>query len=242
MDRKPKRVSQTVGSFLDGKPKCPGDRASAQDDNLCTDEVNHKPKGGFIMSKRGTIGDIVLEVILTHPDDFISTDDIVNQVDGKFSLIQVRGTIQRLKKHGYIKTVKEGSGSLGPAEYKILTREKKPRKKPTIKKPASTTEGKGSEVLSELSMKKTGEVIYYLIHDLKKQFHELSTSYGDLQSVLNKEKASFRITLQEKEKQIKELKENLEVLKQRLRDQHNGNDGKTLKLGEVVTFVKRRQQ
>jgi len=186
--------------------------------------------------------EIVLEVILTHPQEIITIKEISDQLENKIPIPQLRNTIQGLRISGYLATEKAGSGSLGPAEYKILTREKIPRKKSTRKKPASTTEGKGSEVLSELSMKKTGEVIYYLIHDLKKQFHELSTSYSDLQSILNKEKASFRITLQEKEKQIKELKENLEVLKQRLRDQHNGNDGRTLKLHEVATFVKRRQQ
>jgi len=202
-----------------------------------------------------TIREIVLEVILTHPQDIITINEISDQLEGKIPIEQLRNTIQGIRSIGYITTEKTGSGSLGPAEYKIITREKIPRKKPNLlnsyrqlkrKKSISTIKEKSKEdiieSISELSMRKTGEVIYFLIHDLKKQFHELSTAYSDLQSTLNKEKSSFRIVLKEKENQITELKETLEVFRKRLRDQHNGNDGKTLKLNEVVTFVRRGQR
>jgi len=186
------------------------------------------------MKRPATKKEQVIEAIITHPDETFQMKDIAEQFPD-FSQNSLQVLISRdLVKAKYITRTVPTRGKK-PQIYKILKREPYTRIIPpksdlqSVKRRKLTIEKKEP---NELSMIQIGESIYYYIQKLKGKIQELSLSYSNLQSELNKEKNATKVFINERDKKIKELEEQIEVLKSANRRM----TGKTFNLGEIANF------
>lgn len=175
--------------------------------------------------------DFSVEAVITHPKETITTEELHSQFP-EWSKKRVHNQIGALQKMGYLE-IKAGAKGGKRRNYKILSREpysskfRSIRPKKTEKKEAGTTPPAGA-----INMEQMGLAIYAYIGKLKAKVQELSGAYSDIQSEMQKDRASFKITLGDMHKRIKELEGERDVLRKRIRT----DSGKTFSLGELANF------
>ena len=191
----------------------------------------------------------VIECVITHPENTILVKDIAEQVP-EIEYTRIQNMMSFLAKAGYVskcgympQALKDGKSiGSGAAIFKILSREpyvpgKKgaaPGKKKTVKPDTKPTLADLLE--HDISAEQLGDLFIRYILELKEKVCRLSDGYSGAQSELNKELSANRIALNEKDKLIKELKEECLRLKERIKLEVNGSSKSKFPLSEIVSI------
>ena len=191
----------------------------------------------------------VVECVITHPENTILVKDIAEQVP-EIEYATVQNMMSFLAKAGYVSKCghipaehlngkQVGSGA---AIFKILSREPyAPGKKGAVPGKKRTVKPETKPTLADLlehdiSAEQLGDLFIRYILELKEKACRLSDGYSNAQSELNKELSANRIALNEKDKLIKELKEECLRLKERIRLGANGSSKTKFPLSEIISI------
>jgi hypothetical protein len=187
----------------------------------------------------------VIDLILTHPEDFIMMKEIKEQLPNANPQSVAVCVAKTLKWEGYIEVAHKvktpGIPGDGPAVYKILTREqlpykptpyeattkrtKKPKKPKLVTKPVK-------QMPVEMSMAEVGERIVAHIDELRAEVRRLRDTNNDLMSEYNKEKAADKLVISGLKKEIKEQDKIIQTLRSKIKR----DSGRTFTLGEQAAF------
>ena len=191
----------------------------------------------------------VVECVITHLEDTILVKDIAEQVpDIEYATVQ--NMMSFLAKAGYVSKCGHMAAAYlngkqigsGAAIFKILSREpyapgkkggsyvKKKAMKPGVKPTLADL------LEHDISAEQLGDLFIRYISELKEKVCRLSDGYSSAQSELNKELSANRIAIDEKDKLIKELKEECLRLKERIRLEANGSSKSRFPLSEIISI------
>ena len=183
------------------------------------------------MEKNQTKISQVIEAIITHPNDTITSEELAEQLPD-WTIISVRNHIVLAKKKGYVEPTQNWAGGEGGLQvYKILKRDPYEPTRKMYKKRKPTT--KKDPLPAEVDMDTLGIAMVTYIDKLKAKIQDLSESYLNVNSELQKTKSSAKITIRDREKKIEELNREVGILRNKIRT----DSGKTFNLGEIARFT-----
>jgi len=184
------------------------------------------------MEKQQTKISQIVEAIITHPNPTITSKEVAEQFPD-WTIISVRNHMVLAKNKGYVEPTQSWGGEGRPQVYKILKRDpyNPIRKKHVMKKRKPTT--KKGPLPAEVDMDTLGIAMVTYIDKLKAKIQDLTEKYLNINSELQKTQASARVTIRDREKKIEELKREVGILRNKIRN----DSGKTFNLGEIARFT-----